>query len=117
MGGVLSGLFMLGMGSVALFDPAYVTSFFGTHRLTADGRNETRAVYGGYGVLTGLLLLASRGSSKQDGVYLAMAISFLGMASGRLVSLSIDRKVGTWPVVFFGVEVVLAIALLNDKRG
>ena len=115
MGGVLSGLFMLSMGSVALVDPVFVVSFFGTKRLNADGRSETRAVYGGYGVMTGLLILASRGTPHQSGVYLTMALSLLGMAFGRILSFAVDRKVGLWPQVFFTVEVVLGMALLSER--
>ena len=52
-------VFFLGMGIVALWRPALILGLFGTAVTTSEGRNEVRAVYGGYGVAMGVLLAGS----------------------------------------------------------
>ena len=102
-------LFFLGMGLVALVRPESVLAFFGIQSLTLDARNEVRAVYGGFGVaIAGLLVVASRDEALRAGIVVAVAIALVGMATGRVVSAVVDRKVGTWPAVFFCVELGLA---------
>ena len=46
---VMIGLFFLSMGLLALVSPERISSIYGSRTLTIDGRNELRAVYGGYG--------------------------------------------------------------------
>jgi hypothetical protein len=102
-------LFFLGMGVVALVRPDAILAFFGIRSLPVDARNEVRAVYGGFGVaVAGLLVMALRDEALRAGVVMAVAIALLGMASGRIVSAAIDRRIGRWPAVFFCVELGLA---------
>lgn len=46
----IAALGFLFMGVVALWSPTRVTSQFGITTLDADGRNEVRGVYGGFGI-------------------------------------------------------------------
>ena len=107
-------VFFLGMGTVALWRPALVLDLFGTAVSTSEGRNEVRAVYGGYGVATGALLAGSLAmpTSLRSGVLLCVAVALLGMAIGRLVSFGIDGRVGFFPLLFLGVEAALFASLL-----
>ena len=109
-------VFFIGMGVVALWRPALVLGIFGTAVTTSDGRNEVRAVYGGYCVATGALLLAvGLGAPVQfrAGVLLCVAAATLGMAIGRLISYGIDRRAGFYPLLFLGVEAALFASLLG----
>ena len=60
VGLAVTALFFLVMGIAALVAPARILAPFGVTVATADGRSEVRAVYGGFGVVTGVLLLARR---------------------------------------------------------
>ena len=105
--------FFAAMGGFALLWPERVVAFFRTDGLTVDGRNEVRAVYGGFGVaVAGLLALGLRRPEWGAGAVLAVAVALLGMAAGRIVSRVVDGSAGPWPWVFFGVEVSLAGLLL-----
>jgi hypothetical protein len=106
-------LFFACMGAFALAWPDRVLANFGTPTLTRDGRNEVRAVYGGFGLaIAGVLLATMRGADSAPGVFLAVSIALFGMAGGRLVSLAVDGSAGAVPWLFFGIEVVLGGALL-----
>jgi hypothetical protein len=81
--------------------------------LTTDGRNEVRAVYGGFGISMATLLVATLWmSSIHAGVHLTLAAGLMGMAGGRLISRWIDGSAGRYPWIFFGVELTLAALLL-----
>ena len=56
--GLIASAFLL-MGLGALWRPVLVTAQFGIPSLTRDGRNEVRAVYGGFGLAMALVLLAA----------------------------------------------------------
>jgi hypothetical protein len=94
----------MAMGLVALLRPAQIMAYFGVAQLTADSRNEIRAVYGGFGVALGGLLALSAGSAVAEGVQLAAAVSLLGMAAGRVVAWCGERS-GCWPWIFGGIEI------------
>ena len=51
--------FFVAMGVLALVAPERILATFGTTGLTVEGRNEVRAVYGGFGVAVGVLLVAA----------------------------------------------------------
>lgn len=100
------------MGLVALAQPERVLAFFGTHRLTRDGRSEVRAVYGGFGLAVAAVLLATiTYPTIRAGVLIAVAVALLGMAGGRLVSLGLDGPPGRYPWLFLGIELILAAML------
>ncbi len=105
--------FFLAMGVVALWRPERVAGGFGTPSLTRDGRNEVRAVYGGFGVAVALLLVASAWlPALRAGVLAAVAVALGGMALGRLVSAWVDGPPGWIPWLFGALELVLAAALV-----
>lgn len=101
------------MGLVALARPERIVGYFGTPSLTRDGRNEVRAVYGGFGLaVAGLLCIATTHAGIRAGAVLAVAVALLGMATGRLVSVLIDGAPGRWPWVFMGIELAGGCVLL-----
>jgi hypothetical protein len=103
------------MGLAALVRPADVLAQFGVAVETADGRNEVRAVYGGFGLaVAAMLAVAALGDpSTADGIVVAVAVALLGMAAGRLLSAVRERPTGLYPVwAYFAIEVVSAAALI-----
>lgn len=112
-------IFFLGMGLLGLIWPNILVSQFGIELRNSNSRGEIRAVYGGYGIAVGTMLLLSVSlemlSHMQSGIAFAMAISLCGMAGGRLVSFLIEPKLRPWnpfPLWFyFVVEIVLAVML------
>lgn len=103
------------MGAGALARPADVLGQFGVAVGTAEGRNEVRAVYGGFGLaLAAVLAVAALGDADiRDGVVLAAACALAGMAAGRLLSAALERPRGVHPVwTYFAIELVSAGALV-----
>ncbi|MEU4510175.1 DUF4345 family protein [Nonomuraea wenchangensis] len=122
-------VFFAGMGIYALAAPASLIAAFGITLPTADGRNEVRAVYGGFGLaVAAALALAGYDVGLRDGIVLTVALALAGMAAGRVVSMVVEsgvvesRAVGSraverpprfYPTVFYLlVEAALAAALL-----
>lgn len=109
------GAFCLGMGAVGLFAPSRLRRMFAPGDVTAEERNEIRAVYGGFGVALagGLGWAATNTSDVSDGFLRAMAVGFGGMAFGRLVSLVREPLESFFPAwTFLLVEILLAGALI-----
>jgi hypothetical protein len=106
------------MGLYALAVPAQVLAPFGVRLDSADGRNEARAVYGGFGVaMSGVLAAAALESGGvREGVLVAVGFALAGMAFGRLVSRAVERPSGFYPIWFYflvelaGAGVLLAVA-------
>ena len=102
--GLIAAAFLL-MGLGALWRPVLVTAQFGIPSLTRDGRNEVRAVYGGFGIAMALVLLAAMQHAElRAGISMAVGAALLGMAAGRIISLGIDRGIGRWPALYLGIE-------------
>jgi hypothetical protein len=109
---VLVAVFFLAMGLYALAVPARVLAIFGVAVTTADGRNEVRAVYGGYGVAVCAVLLAALAlPAYRDGILVCQAVAVAGMAGGRVLSAVLERPTGFYPWFFCAVEALLAGAL------
>jgi hypothetical protein len=103
------------MAVVALGRPRDVLAQFGVSVDSAEGRNEVRAVYGGFGLaVTALLAVAALGDpGTREGILVTVAFALAGMAAGRLISAALERPRGVYPVwVFFAGEVAGAAALL-----
>jgi hypothetical protein len=81
----MAAFLLMGMGALAR--PTLVTAQFGMPDLTAAGRNEVRAVYGGFGVLMAWMLL------------IALQL--------------IDRRIDRWPLCYLLLEAALALLLLR----
>lgn len=110
LGVTIVAIFFAGMGALALVAPERIVAVFGTPSLTADGRNEVRAVYGGFGVAVALLLvLAGEAPAMRPGVFAAVAVALLGMAAGRLIAALIEQPARFYPCWFYcAVEAALA---------
>ena len=106
-------VFFVGMGLLALVSPESITRIFGIPTLTNAGRNEVRAVYGGFGLaVAAMLVLALNDPTLRPGVLLAVAASVGGMAAGRLVAALVERPTGFYPSWFYFVaETVMAVVL------
>lgn len=98
-----AAVFFAGIGAFAMFRPADVLAIFGTHVTSRDGRNEVRAVYGGFGLaLAGLLAISPwLRDDVRVGVFLAVGLALAGMAGGRVVSVVIERPTTFYPVWFY----------------
>ena len=110
---VAAGFGLMGLGALAR--PRAILEQFGVAVETAEGRNEVRAVYGGFGLAIAALLgvAALGGPATAEGIIVATAVALFGMAGGRVVSALVDRPAGLYPVwVYFAIEVVCGIALL-----
>jgi hypothetical protein len=108
---VAVGVFFLAMGGYALTAPAALVRPFRLVADTPEARSEVRAVYGGFGVATGVLLgVAALGAeSIRQGVVIAVGTALAGMALGRVVSRLVDRATAFYPIWwYFGVETVAA---------
>lgn len=104
------------MGLVALARPAMIGSFFDVRFESVDGRNEVRAVYGGFGLAVAFALyLATQIPTLRAGVLVCMSLALAGMAAGRLFSAALERP-GLWPWVFCGIEAVAAGVLAWTLR-
>jgi hypothetical protein len=106
--------FFFAMGLAALVAPARILGTFGVAVETAEGRTEVRAVYGGFGVAVGALLVAaSFADDIRAGAYVAVAVALFGMAAGRVLSAMIGERAPLWPTrAFCALEVVLGAMLL-----
>ena len=106
------------MGIGALVSPLRVSRQFDIPTLTAAGRNEVRAVYGGFGLAMAAGLAAALAvPGLRAGVCLAVAAALAGMAGGRLVSAGIDRTLGRLPALYLMLEAVMAAALAYAALG
>ena len=103
------------MGLAALARPREVLAQFGVATDTVEGRNEVRAVYGGFGIAVAALLgVAAFGEpSTGEGIVVAIAFALIGMAAGRLAGAVFELPRSLYPVwVYFLIEVVGAATLL-----
>lgn len=101
----------MGLGAIAA--PERVTSQFDIPVLSANGRNEVRAVYGGFGIaMAAMLAFAFTVPALREGVCFTAASALGGMAAGRMLSALWDRQIGRWPAAYFGIECVGALLLL-----
>jgi len=112
IGILINVIFFFGMGISALISPKSVISFVSLVPTTVDARNEVRAVYGGFGIAISLLLVfATFSADIRSGVLVSVAVSLIGMALGRVISILIEKP-GIWPVIFIFMESFLAGLLL-----
>lgn len=108
--------FFLGMGLLGLAAPGKLIAPFGIELGTATARTEVRAVYGGFGVATGVLLAlaAFDVGGLRHGVTITVAVALAGMAFGRLVARITERPGAFYPSWFYlWVELVGAAMLVG----
>ena len=110
--GLIAALFA-GMGVFALVWPGRVMAIFGNNELTLAGRNEVRAVYGGFGLAAASALAWGLLSPRLGpGIFFALGLSLWGMAAGRAISVLIDKKADPLPWLFFASELVMGGILI-----
>ena len=118
LGLYLGALLFAVMGVGALVVPDRVTEQFDVPTLTIAGRNEVRAVYGGFGIaMAAMLIVASTSMDLRLGVGLTIGVALIGMAVGRLVSAVIDRSLPSRPLMYLVVELVAAGLILYGASG
>ncbi len=110
---VLVALGFLAMGIGAFLKPDAVLSQFGVGPLDADGRNEVRAVYGGFGVaIAAALAWGLTDPAMRGAICWTVAIALIGMVAGRLGSMALDKRLSRMPAIYLGIEVLAALLLL-----
>lgn len=106
------------MGFGALMRPEQVTRQFGIAALDVDGRNEVRAVYGGFGlVMAAVLAFVAVVDEYRTGVALTVALALVGMALGRAISAGIDASITRVPILYLIIELIGAAILLYAAFG
>jgi hypothetical protein len=115
----LVAIFFVGMGILALAAPERITVTFGTPTLTPAGRNEVRAVYGGFGLaMAAMIFAAAREPVLAREIYLTVAAALGGMAVGRVVSATVERPPSFYPSwLYCALEAAMALTLLAAARG
>ncbi len=107
-----SVLFAL-MGLGALINPNLVTFQFGIPTLSIPAKNEIRAVYGGFGIfMSAILILGANVPNLRLGIGYAISAALFGMAFGRVISTIIDRKIHKLPMMYFCIEIIIALIVL-----
>lgn len=111
-------IFFAGMGLLALAAPDRIAVTFGATVLTPAGRNEIRAVYGGFGLaMAAIILVATRDPTLARGIYLTVAAALGGMAAGRIVSAAVERPRSFYPSwLYCGLETMMALTLFAAAR-
>ena len=110
--GLMASAFAI-MGLGAILVPLKVTRQFGIGSLDVDGRNEVRAVYGGFGIMMATaLVLALNTELLRPGICMAVGLALAGMAGGRLLSSLMDRGIGKLPLMYLFIETIDAEAHL-----
>lgn len=104
----VSGLVWLGIGVWALCDPVAVAASVQLQVPTPLGRLEIRAMYGGLGVMLGLVhgLALRRPELVLPGV-VATGMASAGLALGRIISLLVDDAPAPVAYLFLASELAL----------
>ncbi len=101
------------MGMIACYDPDIIARLFYTQPSTIDLRNEIRAVYGGYGLITAILLIISL--LEKPGIVmirLVIGLHLVGMAFTRIISTFIDGVPGAYPQILLLIQIIAGLLLL-----
>ena len=110
---LVEGLFAV-FGAGAMVNPQLVADQFKIPTLSADGRNEFRAIYGGLSLgVAGALAHAYYTPALRQGACFTIATVLCGMATSRVLSTLLEGKIGRWPLFYFGFEVVGAFLLFR----
>jgi Domain of unknown function (DUF4345) len=105
----IAALMYFALGVTALAMPMRLLRGVGITVVGRAGRNEIRAVYGGFPLaVAGLLCASFAMPTVANGMLLALAVATLGMAVGRIISALLDRGIGKLPMVFAVMEMVVA---------
>jgi len=104
---LLIGFSVMGVGS--FLRPKAVTEQFDIPTLSTAGRNEVRAVYGGFGILMAYALsMALFRPALRGGICFTVSAALAGMALGRIASWIADKKIDKWPRFYLIIEIACA---------
>jgi Domain of unknown function (DUF4345) len=106
---IITAIFFLYMAYTAFFKPKNIYRSLGLREISIDAINETFGVYGGYGLITGIMLLYSLSDSNfAIYVQLIVGLSLIGMAVGRLIGfVSITKSIGKYVKIYFVSEILI----------
>ncbi len=107
-------IFFIGMGALALSAPQRLARLVGLDASPRRGINEIRAVYGGFGVAMGsLLVYTADDPALRAGICLTLALALFGMAAGRLISAIVERGLHPLMLALALMELTLGALLLG----
>jgi predicted anti-sigma-YlaC factor YlaD len=111
-------LFFLSFSVWALVAPVPFARIVGLDADTPMGRNEVRAVYGGFGLAMVALCAGAllAWPEFRAGLFLALALALGGMAGGRVVAALVSGAVPRMGAIAFVSEVACAVLLLAALR-
>ena len=115
---VFISVLYLWMGYRGLTDAAGCLALFDVREVPPAMRNEVAAIYGGFGVSFGLLLLVAifRQSEMSRGIILSLAVLTLGLAAGRIFSFCSSFPENYYPLIFMVLEILMGGFLLWVSR-
>ncbi|MCO4761053.1 MAG: DUF4345 domain-containing protein [Myxococcales bacterium] len=101
----VNGAIWLVIGLWALADPAGLLDIIDLRAESPLGRLEIRAMYGGFGVVMGLLhgIAASRVVWLTQGVFVSASLT-AGLLAGRLLSVAVEGVPGPTGLMLIGLE-------------
>lgn len=113
-------LFFASFSFWALWAPAHFARIVGLDAASPMGRNEVRAVYGGFGIaMIALCILAfSQWSAHRTGLLLALALAVGGMALGRAGAVLLSRRLPPMAAFALAAEsgsVALLLAAVSQE--
>lgn len=110
---ILVAVIFAAIGLYGIIAPRKLYAQFGVTVDTADGRNEIRAVYGGMCLAIAVVMFESPWlGAAAPGILLTVMVMLLGMASGRILGLFVERS-GFLPIAFLATELVGAALLYS----
>eukprot|EP01084_Bolivina_argentea_P121651 215578_1 len=102
------------MGLVGILQPQFMSDIVGYNSiLPNEGRNEIRAVYGGFGLFTCGVLFFTNNTNLEIGAKFTVAMALAGMATGRAISFIIDKEIKTTSLIYLCSEYTLAALILQ----
>jgi hypothetical protein len=110
---MLVSFFFGAMGASAFVNPVFITKQFDIHSLSIAGKNEVRAVYGGFGLFMSIaLIIALLLPELRNGVCLTVSFALGGMSFGRMISAIMDASISKLPVFYGTIEFMAALLIL-----
>lgn len=107
---VLSGVVFLGIGIWFVTSPGAL-GIIGINAVSAAGRGDLRAVYGGLQIAIGLFLLTTAYRHQWHGIGLAVGTAaFAGLAGGRTIGFALESTTDALPWMLYAAE-ILGLAL------
>lgn len=115
----VNAVLFIGYGLYCLFSPGTVEDATGLQALSADGKAELRAMYGGVQTALGALALGGLlRPALQFPAVAALCFIFTGLACARLFGIVVDEAAASYTFMALAIEVVGAlVAFVLMRRG